>query len=179
MRCFIAIDLPDEIKSRIFHEFEKLPKSLFKGKITKKENLHLTLKFLGDITKDEVEKIKSRLKETKLEKFNCKIGKTGFFDENHARILWVELESNSNQLHNLQKLIEEKLPEFRVDNKEFNSHITTARIKSTTNKEMFLKEIKKIHFKDLEFEITNFYLMKSELKREGANYKVIEKYSLV
>ena len=83
------------------------------------------------------------------------------------------------KLHSLQKSIEEKLSEFRTDDKEFNSHITTARVKSVGNKRRFLEEIRKVKLKDLNFEITNFYLVKSELKREGANYKVLEKYSLV
>src|SRR3972149_2248648 len=167
MRCFIAIDLPDEIKSRIFHEFEKLPKSLFKGKITEKENLHLTLKFLGEISEKEVEEIKKILEKIKHEKIKSQIGTVGFFDnENYIKIVWVDLVGE--KLHSLQKSIEEKLSEFRTDDKEFNSHITTARVKSVGNKRRFLEEIRKVKLKDLNFEITNFYLVKSELKREGA-----------
>ena len=63
MRCFIDIEISDHIKSKIFHEFENLQtKNLFSGKFVEKENLHLTLKFLGDLTNEGLEKIKNRLR---------------------------------------------------------------------------------------------------------------------
>ena len=91
MRCFVSIDLPEHVKSEVFHRFENLyGRNFFKGKLTEKENLHLTLNFLGDIESQQVEKIKKELNEIKAGKFSCKIGKAGFFDdENHIRIIWI------------------------------------------------------------------------------------------
>jgi 2'-5' RNA ligase len=178
MRCFISIDLPDEVKSKVFHEFDKIPKSLYKGKVIEKENLHLTLKFLGDLTNKQIEEVKKILGAIKHKKIRSKIGAIGFFDnEDYIKIVWVDLIGENLAL--LQKLIEEKLSKFRVDDKEFNSHLTVIRVKSVGNKRRFLEEVRKINLKDLTFEIKEFFLMKSELKREGANYKIIEKYLLV
>ena len=176
MRCFIAIEFPEHIKARIFHEFENLKnKNLFNGKFVEKANIHLTLKFFGEITNEKLEEIKNKLKEIKFEKFECYIGKTGFFDnENHIRVIWVELVSE--KLQELQKIINKKFPEMSSDYKKFNSHITTARVNSISRKGDLIKEVKRIHFKNLDFEVKEFVLIKSELFSDGPKYKVIEKF---
>jgi len=180
MRCFIAIDLPEHVKSKIFHRFEDLfNKRYFKGKITEKENLHLTLKFFGELNKEQIEETKKKLKEISFEKINCNISKTGFFNnEEYIKIIWVDLPSENDNILGLQKLIAEKLPELKIDKKGFSSHITAARVNSVIDKKKLVKEVKKIKFKDLNFEIDKFYLMKSELFRQGPRYRVIEEFNL-
>ena len=61
MRTFIAIDIPDSIKNEIIKIQNSLPE--FIGKKTEKENLHLTLKFLGEIDEEKIELIKKELRE--------------------------------------------------------------------------------------------------------------------
>ena len=177
MRCFIAMETPQHVKASIFHEFENLKnKNLLRGKFVEKENIHLTLKFLGEITNEEIEKIKKRLNEIKFKIFDCCIGKIGFFkDEKYIKIIWVELVSN--ELNELQKQIDKATFKIKRDNKKFESHLTTVRVKSVIDKPRLIKEVKKIHFKNLDFEIKEFVLMKSELFSEGPKHKVIEKFS--
>ena len=178
MRCFIAIEIPQHAKARIFHEFENLKsKNLLRGNFVEKENLHLTLKFLGEITNEGIEKIKKELKEIKFKRFDCYIGKTGFFnDENHIKVIWVDLVSK--ELNELQKQIDKATFELKRDYKKFNSHITAVRVKSIIGKPSLIKEVKRIHFKNLDFEIKEFVLMKSELFSEGPKYKIIKKFEL-
>ena len=177
MRCFIAMEIPQHVKASIFHEFENLKnKNLLRGKFVEKENIHLTLKFLGTITNEKIEKIKRRLNEIKFKKFDCHIGKTGFFNnEKHIKIIWVEL--ISNELNDLQKQIDKSTFVIKRDYKKFNSHITAVRVKSVIDRTLLIKEVKRIHFKNLDFEIKEFVLMKSELFSEGPKHKVIEKFS--
>ena len=67
MRIFIAIELPEDIKSKIFHASETLTnKNFFRGKFVEKKDLHLTLKFLGEIDEEKIEKIISRLKKIEI-----------------------------------------------------------------------------------------------------------------
>ncbi|MAG79019.1 RNA 2',3'-cyclic phosphodiesterase [Candidatus Pacearchaeota archaeon] len=178
MRCFIAIKLSEHVKSKVFHEFENLQKkNLFRGKFVEKGNLHLTLKFLGSISEEEIEETKKKLSEIKFEKFNCKIGKTGVFDnESHIKVIWVDL--ISDKIEELQKQVSNKFLEYPSDFKKFNSHITTTRVKFIINKEKLIEEIKKINFKNLDFDVNEFVLMKSELTREGPKYKVLERFKL-
>jgi len=178
MRTFISIELPEHVKSKIFHEVENLQKkNLIKGKFVEKDNLHLTLKFLGNISEEELKKIKKVLNEISFSKFDCFVGKTGIFDdENHIKIIWVNL--ISKKLEDLQKEISKKFPEISLNYKEFKSHITLARVNSVINKEKLLDTINNLHFKKLDFTVNEIALMKTELMRDGKKYRVLEKFPL-
>ena len=177
MRIFVAIDLPGHVKAKIFHKFEDLQgKNLFRGKFVDKENLHLTLKFFGNISEEKLEEIEEKLRKIKSEKFDCSIGETGVFDERHIKVIWVDLVSD--KLKDLQKQISDEFPEIPSDYKEFNSHITTVRVKSVPDRGKLLEGIKNIHLKNLDFVVEEFVLMKSELMRGGPKYKVLERYKL-
>ena len=72
-----------------------------------------------------------------------------------------------------------KCPEEVFVDKEFSFHITTARVKFVEYRENLVKEVEKIHFKNLDFEVDEFVLIKSELMRQGPVYKILQKCSLV
>jgi len=178
MRTFISIELPEHVKSKIFHEFETLQKkNLFKGKFVEKKDLHLTLKFLGNISGEDVKKIKEKLKEIKFKKFKCEVKETGIFNnKDHIKIIWINL--ISNELEKLQKEISKKFPEISLDYKKFKSHITMAKVNSVINKEELLDTLKNIHLKKLNFEVKKFSLMKSELMKSGPKYKILKEFQL-
>lgn len=86
MRTFIAIEIPEKIKREIEKIQNQLPE--FDGKLTKRENLHLTLKFLGEVDEEKIEKVKEKLKEIKYKGFEAKLDKIGFLiTGNHKFIL--------------------------------------------------------------------------------------------
>ncbi len=178
MRCFIAIDLPAHVKSRIFHKFELLfKKRLFKGKYTDKDSLHLTLKFLGELSEEKIRYIDKDLQKIKFEKFKCKMGDVGFFGgEDNIKIIWVDM--IAKEIYDLNEEINNALKSVRRDDNKFQSHITTARVKAVVNKNELLKELRNFNFKKLEFEVSEFLLMKSELTPEGPKYKVLGRYGL-
>jgi len=183
MRVFIAVELPEHVRARVFHEFENLQKkNLFKGKFVEKNNLHLTLHFIGEISEERVEEIKKILKEVNFPRFLCNVGKVGFFNsEKHIKVIWVGLISKEDNFQKLQKEITKKFPEIKSQNNNFFSHITIARVNSIMNKEELVKEAKRINFKKLDFGVDKFVLMKSELMKEkgvGPQYKVLEEFKL-
>ena len=69
IRAFIAIDFPDDVIKEVARVGEVLGKKKFTGKMTELENLHLTLKFLGEIDEERVKEVQKRLKEIKVEKW--------------------------------------------------------------------------------------------------------------
>lgn len=195
-RCFIALNLPSEVINEI-KKIQKLikDKSLFIGKFTDLENLHLTLKFLGEITDDKVNEIKERLNDVRFRTFEGQLGEVGVFSESFPKnksffvsknskkeefsdikIIWVEL---FGDVFELQKQIDEKLKNLFKPEKRFMSHITIARVKRVDDKKKIIEFLKNITHKKIKFKIDNFCLMESELKSEGPIYKVIEKYNLV
>jgi len=184
MRVFIAIELPEYVRANIFHAFENLKGlGLGRGNFVGKDNIHLTLKFLGELSEEEIENIKKKLSEIKFKKFETETGKIGFFpSEEYIRVIWIELvdKDKDGKIYDLQKIIEDKLEEVGImkDTREFQTHITIARIKSIKNKQVFLEKVKGINIKKMRFNVENFSLIKSELTRIGPIYRILEKFNL-
>lgn len=173
MRVFVSIDLPENIQKEIKKIQEKLPR--FVGKFTEMENLHLTLKFLGEIDEEKLVEIKRRLKEIKYRKFEAKISELGVFSPSYIKIVWVKL----NNCYDLQRIIDEKLEGIFKKEERFMGHLTIARVKSVKNKKYFLGEVKKTEIPaGLKFKVKSFELKKSELTPEGPIHEIIEEYAL-
>ena len=173
MRTFIAIDLPENIREEIRKIQEKLPE--FKGKLTEKENLHLTLKFLGEVDEEKIRLLKDKLKEIKFKKFEAEIDSLGVFSEKFVRIVWLHL----TNCEKLQEKIDETLKDLFPREERFMSHITIARVKSCKDKKALIERLKQIRLDNFKFKVESFELMKSELAKEGARYEVLEKFELI
>ena len=178
MRCFIAIDLPKEVKEKLVKIIEKLPKEISRFKAVEKENLHLTLKFLGEINDYKVNWVIEQLKNLNIKKFKAYTKGIGFFpNENFIRVVWIGLEPQEiiKEIHEkIDKVLER---EFKKD-KKFESHITLARIKNIKDKRKFIEEIKKIKVPEIEFEVNEIKLKRSKLTRDGPIYSDIYVFKL-
>ena len=172
LRAFISIDVPREVREEIRKIQDKLQE--FKGKKTETENLHLTLKFLGEISEEKITEIKRKLKEINFNKFEANIDSIGVFSEKFIRIIWLHL----SNCRGLQREIDNKLkdlfkPEFR-----FMSHLTIARVKKVDNKNKFLEELNNIKITKIKFQVDKFLLKQSILKPQGPEYRVLESFNL-
>jgi 2'-5' RNA ligase len=171
-RCFISVNMPENVRRGIKKIQEQLPE--FKGKKTEIENLHLTLKFLGEIDEVKIGEVKEKLREIKIEKFETEIDEIGVFSEKFIRIVWLHLKNCVA----LQKKIDDSLLGLFEKERRFMSHLTIARVKYIPDKRKFLEELKKIKIEKIRFMMDRFYLMKSELTSEGPRYSVLEEYNL-
>lgn len=176
MRAFIALDLPREAINHI-KDIQKLieKQNIFTGKFTEHENLHLTLKFLGEIEENKVKEIKKKLQEVKFPAFEAELGEAGVFSKKFIKIIWIKLEG---KVFGLQKEIDEALKELFQPEQRFMSHITIARVKNVPDRKKFLDYIKNIKAKKIKFKVEKFFLKKSELKPEGPVYEDIGEYKL-
>ena len=172
MRLFIAINLSKEAKDYLWQLKEEF-RGVGKVKFTPKKNYHLTLKFIGEVSEDRLESIKQRLSKVYFDKFEVSLHQLGHF--NH-KVLWVNLNPRDKILE-LAKRIDGELTEFPNDY-SFNNHLTLAKIKYLDNKERFEERLG-TKIKPLEFRITSFELMKSELSKDGPKYTVLETYYLI
>jgi len=177
MRLFLGIDLPEEVKQVI--EGIKTPLKNIRGvKPVRKENLHLTLKFLGEVDENQVVKIVEALTEVKFEPFNLSLGKMGFFpNEKRIRVLWIDAEP-AEPLVELKNEIDKVLPNYKDDH-AFKNHLTFARIKylaSSEEKKKIIELITNTQFEKKEFLVDRFKLYSSTLLPEGPVYKVIKEY---
>lgn len=172
MRAFIAIDIPENVKKEIVKIQNKLPE--FAGKKTEKENLHLTLKFLGEIDEAKIEKIKQKLKDIKIRGFEAELTKIGFFDKQKNGIIWIHMAN----CEKLQKEIDEKLSGLFEKEKRFMPHLTIARVKKIKNKKIFLEELNNLNLEKIKVPVNNFVLKKSVLTEKKPVYENIEIYNL-
>ena len=135
IRSFIAIDLPDEIRT----ELGELQKSLKAGpqnyvKWVSPDSIHLTLKFLGDIAPDKIEAITGAIRESveNIPPFVLQIKGLGVFPNlKRIQIIWVGLTGNLESLQRIQKNIEENLAiiDYPEETREFTPHLTLGRVR--------------------------------------------------
>jgi len=177
-RCFIALDLPREAINEIKKTQNLIwKKTLFTGKITEPENLHLTLKFLGEINEDKINEIRKRLREIKPKSFEAELGEVGIFSKQFIKIIWVKL--NGKGVFQLQKEIDNKLKDLFEPEQRFMGHITIARVKNVKDKEELIEYLENLKIKRIKFKVNEFILKNSELMPEGPVYLDIEKYALI
>ena len=178
MRTFIYIKLPTKILMQIKEIQEKLPE--FMGKKTELKNLHLTLKFLGEISSDKLKEIKLRLSDVKFNKFEAEIRDLGFFDNRKSDkfdrniILWLGIAN----CEKIQEEVDRVLDGLYPKENRFMSHLTIARVKKIQDMNNFTENIKKINIPKMFFTVDKLYLMESILKKEGSEYKILEEYFL-
>ena len=170
MRLFIALNISKEAKDYLFKLKEEF-RNLGKINLLGKNKYHITLKFLGEVKEDKLEEIKNKLSKVKFNSFEISLNELGHF---HERVLWVNTKPKDKIL-DLAKKIDEQLIEF-PNEKDFNNHITLARIKSLKNKKEFHKKLE-TEIKEIKFKVNSFELMKSTLSKDGAKYEIIHSYT--
>ncbi len=174
MRLFTGIRIPGEIKGKIAEVSRKLEKKIKEARIVVPENLHITLKFLGEIPEERIPSIADILKDIAKDcaPFMTEVRGAGVFpDERNPRVFWIGCES-CGRLKKLNALIENRLePEGFTRENRFKEHITIARFKSTP-KIAFISEIIGI-YRDEVFGVMNIdaiELIRSDLSRFGPSY---------
>lgn len=131
MRTFIGVDFSKRLKEQIIETQTYLKSISKKGRWKYIDNFHLTLKFLGEISYEDVDKIKEVL--TKNLKgflpFTLKISSCGYFKGNgNLRVVYLKPEGNLEKLNSLFNIIEEALFSigFKKEKREYTPHITIA-----------------------------------------------------
>jgi RNA 2',3'-cyclic 3'-phosphodiesterase len=182
-RVFIAINLPGDIKKELTSFYDKWPE--LPAKWTTKDNLHITLEFLGDLTDVEIGDACNAVKEVAKNHgpFSINLNKIlyGPPKKMPPRLVWVEGE-NSTELADLKEDLQNELLEkirFRPDGAGFIPHITLARISEWEFKKFEPEERPEVNEDlDLIFTVESIEVMESEMKRGGPVYNVLEAHIL-
>lgn len=185
-RVFIAINLPEDIKN-IFVSFQNRYPHL-PARWTKKENLHITLIFLGNLDENQLLETINTTKAivSQYSSFKLKINKLVYGPPKKfpPRLVWAEIEKNQ-QLSLLQADLERHLCNLssfqykKGGNRSYSPHITLARIKTFEFRKIEIEEIPEIYEEmNLSFEVSSIEVMESRLKRGGPEYTILESFSL-
>jgi len=172
MRTFVAVEIPEEVRKKIIKIQNQMPK--FEGKFTEPENLHLTLKFLGNIDDETLSEVKKRLKKIKFSKFDAKIDFIDVFSPDYIKIVWLHIETCAE----LHKAVDDALSDLFPTEHRFMSHLTIARVKHIEDREEFLDKVQTIKIPETKFRVDKFYLKKSTLTKPQPKYETLESYDL-
>lgn len=188
IRSFIAIELPEEVKT----ELDKLQGALKSPRFdfvrwVPAENIHITLKFLGNISSAQIHGIVDVMEELskKFEPFELEVGGVGAFPNlRNPRVLWVGLGGDIDRLQVLHTSLEEKLIRlgFTKESRVFTPHLTLARLRehvSADQRHAFSDLIsRRSVWLGCRFVVAAMSLMKSQLLPSGAVYTRMARTSL-
>ncbi|HLC62708.1 MAG TPA: RNA 2',3'-cyclic phosphodiesterase [Candidatus Nanoarchaeia archaeon] len=175
MRAFIAVELSKEIKDYLhglqedFKNRLKKEKNNVKLSWVAKKNLHLTLKFLGNVDEKKIEEVKKRLTKIEIESFEVYLDKIGFFpNDDDVKVIYIGLQPES-KIIKLQQRIDMELLELFNKEQGFHGHVTIARVKMIKDGRIVNELLnEKVERKKMILE--GFQLMKSDLKKDGPSY---------
>ena len=178
-RAFIAFDIDDdEILRGLLKVQSQLSQCGADLRMVKSPNIHITMRFLGDIRPDIVDKISGEMEKLDFSPFEVKIQGIGAFPTHrYARIVWAGIKDGSQTLAGIFKQLESLLLKFgfKPDVKGFSPHITIARVRTGRNKgELIrcLREFEEFDFGVLKLECLK--LKKSVLTPRGPLYSTLK-----
>lgn len=178
LRLFVAIDIPEEHKTALL----KAQKTFHELSWTSARQLHLTLRFIGEVDIDQFDQITECLNDISAATINLSPAGTGFFpDTAKPSIFWFGFHA-SVELLKLKQKIDAKLQSaigLAVENRIFVPHVTLLRFKSCPNAELITSLHAKFSSLDLpEFSVSAFSLYSSQLSNCGAIYVKEAEYKL-
>ena len=198
LRAFVAIELPEGLKDTLKRLQAMLKKGAGRGvSWAAPERIHLTLKFLGEIRAESVDKVEAALRSAAEGSLPLLLKTTGVgtFPSLKAplklplrmplklpKVVWVGIE-DCKELSRLQKRVEEELSTlgFERDGRPFSPHLTLCRVKTKESQRLMVKGLKgpgsdvKI---DESFDVAEIILFKSELNKGGALHTPLRRISL-
>jgi 2'-5' RNA ligase len=183
LRSFIAIELPGEVKASLAGIQQSLKKSGADIRWVKTDNIHLTLKFLGDIEEKSVASIIQMLKGTcKNHKvFSIEISNIGTFPVKRSpRVLWAGI-NDHGELMKLQLEIDKGMASlgFEPEKRVFSPHLTFGRFRSSRGRGALMEKIDMIKHDSFGlFDVRSIYLIKSDLNPSGAVYSRLAEFPL-
>ncbi|MHA1410084.1 MAG: RNA 2',3'-cyclic phosphodiesterase [Candidatus Odinarchaeia archaeon] len=182
IRAFIAVDIEDSaVINKISQIRNKFNGNWAKIKFVEDENLHLTLKFLGDVNESLLNQIIEKLSEITFKEFTYCLNGVGCFNLKFPRVLWVGIREGGETLISLHKKIDEKLSEISIkpDSKRYSPHLTIGRVKSVRDKKSLISMIKELEETEVGcLKATNFRLKKSILTPKGPIYEILREFKM-
>lgn len=172
MRLFTGIPASDVLKNQVDKVLKEKP---FKASWVKSENLHITLKFLGEVEEGKarsiIENFDKMVKPLKYKVLPYE-GASSFPDEKRPRVLFLKF-LEDQELMDYQREIENLFLKegFKREEREFKIHLTLARFKFPPDREEFKNFIEKLSMEPfVPFEVSKVVLFESILKPEGPLY---------
>jgi 2'-5' RNA ligase len=179
-RVFCAIELPDVVRARLEDHVRRLRKEVPEAAASwsRVENIHLTLKFFGNVEVKRIEKISAAAERVVKEfsTFQIEIGETGVFPRpSRPQVLWIGVSDPSGQLTALQEKFEDECAAagFPKENRAYRPHLTIARLRKPEGARSLAEAHLKMKFETIQIDLKQLVIFRSELSPKGSKYTVI------
>ena len=184
MRCFIAIDVPPDVREAAARAQEALRAAGADVKWTSSDSLHVTLKFLGELDEEALDVVRGRLASEvpARPRFRLRFRGMGAFPERgQPRVIWAGCEGDVEALGEVARAAEEAGTSAGVEpeSRPFSPHLTLGRVKSPRNVKALQAALP--GWRDAEFggaDVEAVVLYKSTLRPQGALYEVLSRFEL-
>lgn len=175
IRTFIALELSNDIINELARLQDELKEVGSDVKWSNPSNIHLTLKFLGEIEEEKVSQIKQILDDiSNNEKpFDVTLSEVGAFPNlDFPRVIWVGLDGNTSVIGKIVNVLEDTLEKigFSKGMRPFSAHLTLGRVKSGKNKLELKEKLSTLKVNPISTKIKSIILFKSKLTPTGPIY---------
>ncbi len=182
VRTFIAVEIGEEVRARISEFQEKLKREPGRVSWSKPENIHLTLKFLGEVEETEIPQIVEAVQRAiaGTASFDVKVESSGGFPSlRRPRVLWVGCRDQGGRLCQLAERIETELAKigYPREKRKFSPHLTIGRPKSPFV-EKISQRMEQTEFVGGTMPVREVVVMKSQLHPKGAIYTPLARVAL-
>jgi len=181
IRSFVAIELPEHVIALLRGVQQDLSGNKFRVRWVQPDNIHLTLKFLGNIDSNDIDGIGAAMSNTIQGCGPITLYAEGvgvFPSVKRARIIWMGLSGHVQRLSEIQRKLEKNLAAigFPEENRSFKAHLTIGRFKSAVNPKVIEPIVHKYStLRSEEFTLNQFVLFKSELTPSGPVYSALQR----
>jgi 2'-5' RNA ligase len=145
IRCFVAVECGGyELEAKLTEVRRLLETAKADIKFVEPENVHLTLKFLGEIEQSLVEQVSQVVEGTSFQPFTAKIERVGVFPNlRRPRVVWAGITEGASRLEEIWREIDGELSNlgFEKERRRFSPHITIGRVRSGRNRDKLVHEI--------------------------------------
>jgi 2'-5' RNA ligase len=184
-RVFCAVELPAEVRKELEEHILKLRQAIpdVAASWSRVENIHLTLKFFGNVALDRIETISAAASRAVAEfsPFTIGVGDTGVFPRaSRPQVLWIGVSDPSGKLSALQERLENECAAlgFSKEDRVFRPHLTIARIRRPEGGRRLAGTHLQMNFPTAAVELNALILFRSELSPKGSKYTAISKHPI-
>ena len=179
-RVFCAVELPAAVRARLDEHVRRLRRDVpdVAASWSRVENIHLTLKFFGNVEVQRIKKISAAAERAvkQFSTFKIGVGGTGVFPRpSRPQVLWIGVVDPSGQLSALQEKFEEECAAegFPKEDRAYKPHLTIARLRKPDGARQLAEAHLRMQFEQIDVEVKEVVLFRSELSPKGSKYSVI------
>ena len=184
-RVFCAVALPRALQEQLTAHINCIRETVPEARASwsRAENIHLTLKFFGDISLVQVEKV-SEAASCSVENFapfKIVLEQTGVFPKlGSSRVLWIGVNDLEGKLDQVHALLEDECAKagFPRESRPFHPHLTLARLRQPQDAGTLASAHKAMKFESAEIAVSELLVIRSELSGEGSKYTVVSRHAL-